>query len=315
MTRTLDEPGWSDAVDEILRGDQVVAAAYVTPARGAVLLPLTNTGLRDRAAGRITPFTSSIGMWRKLVKIQQNPRIAVAYHTREHGFSDRPDYVLVQGRACLTPVDDRRWIERHRESWERFSGPREVGPWEPLLRAYHWRIAVELDVERILTWSDPCCHGHPVVHGRALPTDPEPQTAPKNGTRPRIDHRRAARRAARLPNVLLGWVGDDGFPVVAPVDVVGSEEQGMVLAPPPRTVPAGGRRAGLLAHSFERFTFGQHQRKHTGWLEADAERVLYAPHTDSGYRLPPSRFVYRAGAALATNRGLRQARRAGFVSD
>jgi hypothetical protein len=305
--------GWSDAVDEILASDQAVAGGYVTPAGGVVLLPLTNTGLRDREAGRVTPFTSSVGMWRKLARIRREPRIAVAYHTRTHGFSERPDYLLVQGRASLTPLEDRDWIERHRENWERFCGPRDVGLWEPLLRTYHWRIAVELSVERIVIWPDLACRGEPDVHGGPLPEEPRPQPPPRNGTGPRIDHRRAARRASRLPNVLLGWVGGDGFPIVVPVLVEGSEERGIVLAPPPGIVPSGGRRAGLLAHSFARFTFGQNQRKHTGWLEAAGDRIVYAPHTESGYHLPRSRFLYRAGAAFVTNRGLREARRVGFV--
>jgi hypothetical protein len=306
--------GWSDAADEILGSDQAVAGAYVTPAGGVVLLPLTNTGLRDRETGRVTPFTSSIGMWKKLAKIQTNPQIAVAYHTRSHGFSRRPEYVLAQGRAALAPVEDRGWIERHRERWERFSGPRDVGLWEPLLRAYHWRIAVELEVERVLVWPDLSCRDEPELHGASLPEDPEPQRPPKNGTGPRIDHERAAKRVARLPHVLLGWVGGDGFPVVVPVTVEGTDERGIVLTPPYATVPQGGRRAGLLAHSFARYTFGQHQRKHTGWLEVEQGRVVYAPHTESGYHLPSSRFLYRAGAAYMTNRGLREARRAGFVS-
>jgi hypothetical protein len=307
--------GWSDAADEILAGDQAVAAAYVTPAGGVVLLPLTNTGLREPETGRVTPFTSSVGMWKKLAKIQRNPRIAIAYHTRAHGFSERPEYLLVQGRASLTPLDDRGWIEGHRENWERFCGPRDVGLWERPLRAYHWRVAVEMDVERIVIWPDLSCRGEPNVHGPALPEDVEPQRPPRNGTGPRINHRRAARRAARLPNVLLGWAGGDGLPIVVPVRVEGSEERGIVLAPPQDTVPAGGRRAGLLAHSFARFTFGQNQRKHTGWLETEDGRLLYAPHTESGYHLPRSRFLYRAGAAFVTNRGLRDARRAGFVPD
>lgn len=307
-------PEWPDAVDEIFASDQAVAVGYVTPAGGVVLLPLTNTGLRDRETGHVTPFTSSAGMWKKLAKIRRNPQIAVAFHTRTHGFSKRHDYVLVQGRGSLAPVEDRGWIERHRDSWERFSGPRNVGLWEPLLRAYHWRIAVEMEVERILVWPDLACRNEPEQHGAPPPEDPEPQPPPKNGTGPRINHERAAKRAARLPNLLLGWVGGDGFPVVVPVGIEGTEERGIVLSPPLDTVPSGGRRAGLLAHSFARYTFGQDQRKHTGWLEADTGRVVYAPHTESGYHLPSSRFLYRAGAAFVTNRGLREARRAGFVS-
>src|SRR2546427_1465460 len=109
---------WPDGVDQILGSDQVVVFAHVTPMGGAVLTPLTNTGLRDRQAGRLTPVSSSVGMWRKLARIRQNPNVAVAYHAREHGFSDRPDYVLLQGRASPSDLSDRAWVERHRVSWE-----------------------------------------------------------------------------------------------------------------------------------------------------------------------------------------------------
>jgi hypothetical protein len=115
--------------------------------------------------------------------------------------------------------------------------------------------------------------------------------------------------------VLLGWVGADRFPVVIPVEVAGTEQRGIVLDAPAGVVPDGGRRAGLTAHSFARYTFGQNQRKHTGWLEADPaeRRVLYAPHTEAGYRLPQSKLLYRIGSGFVTRRGLRAARRAGFL--
>src|SRR5215204_2454533 len=92
---------WPDAADEVIGGDQIVGLAYVTPARGVVLLPLTNAGVRDRDAGRLTAFTSSACMWKKLARIQANPHVAVAYHSRAHGFSDRGEFVLVQGRATV----------------------------------------------------------------------------------------------------------------------------------------------------------------------------------------------------------------------
>jgi hypothetical protein len=306
---------WPNTVDEILAGDQVVTFAHVTPASGVVLTPLTNTGLRDRRAGTAAPVSSSVGMWKKLERIRRNPRVAVAYHSREHGFSDRPEYVLVQGRASLSPLEDRDWVERHLESWERFSGPRDVGPiGERWLSVYHWRVGVELAVERVIVWRDLDCRGAPEVHGAPLPSEPpEPQRPPARGTGPRIDHARAAKRATRLPNVLLGWAGADGFPLVVPVEVAGAEERGIVLAAPEGLVPPGARRAGLTAHSFARYTFGQNQRRHTGWLEAQPGSVVYAPHTEAGYRLPTSRLLYRTGAGFVTRRGYREARRAGFL--
>jgi hypothetical protein len=308
---------WPETTDEILGSDQVVLFAHVTPAGGVVLTPLTNTGLRDREAGTATPVSSSVGMWRKLDRIRRNPHVAAAYHTREHGFSDRPEYVLVQGRASSSPLNDRGWVERHLESWERFSGPRSVGVlWERWLRTYHWRVGIEIEVERVVVWPDLACRATPEVHGAPLPAEsPTPQSPPARGTGPRIEHGRAAKRAATLPDVLLGWVGADGFPVVIPVAVAGTEERGIVLDAPEGLVPPGGRRAGLTAHSFARYTFGQNQRKHTGWLEAEpgARRVVYAPHTEAGYRLPRSRLLYGIASGFVTRRGYRQGRRAGFL--
>src|SRR5919198_4040855 len=97
---------WPASLDSILEGDQVVAFALVTPARGAMLTPLTNMGLTDRAAVTITPVTSSVGAWRKLERIDRNPQVAVAYHTRTHGFAERPEYVLVQGGAAYSSLAD-----------------------------------------------------------------------------------------------------------------------------------------------------------------------------------------------------------------
>jgi hypothetical protein len=310
---------WPATIDEILAGDQVVAMGQVTPASGVVLNPLTNFGIRDPAAGALTPLSSSVAMWKKLHRLQENPRVAVAYHSRDHGFSERPEYVLVQGTASLSSFDDHTWLERHRDSWERFAGPRDVGPlWERWLRVYHWRIGIHIEVERVIVWPDLACRGLAQVHGTPLPSAAVPgQRPPRNGTEPRVNHGRAARRAAQLGDVLLGWVGADGFPVVVPVAVLGTEPAGILLDAPRGWVPPGGRRAGLTAHTFTRFAYGQHQRKHTGWLEADSDQahVLYAPHTRHGHYLPPSQAFYRLTAGLVTRRGHREGVRAGLLPE
>jgi hypothetical protein len=307
---------WPDNVDEILDSDQVVALAYCTPANGVVLTPLTNFGLRERAAGTLTAVNSSVGVCRKLERIRDNPRIALAYHTRTHGFSDRPEYVLVQGTATLRPAvaDYPKTIQ---PVWERFGGPVDIGRlWNWWLRVYNLRIPIEIAVERVVVWPDLACQGSPETHGAPMTSSPEPQRPPKNGTGPRIDHRRAARRASALENVLLGWVGADGFPLAVPVTAVGPTEGGIELEVPSGLTPSGGRRAGLLAHEFARYTAGQHLRKHTGWLEADAGStpVTYAPHTEAGYHMPSSMTVYRLAAGAGTRRGLNRARQAGFAA-
>jgi hypothetical protein len=307
---------WPDTVDEILGGDQVVMLGYATPASGVVLTPLTNFALRDRDAGTVSPVNTSVGTAKKLDRIRQHPKVALAYHSREHGFSDRPEYVLLQGRASLSkPVAD--YPASIPESWEKFGGALPTGRvWDWALRVWKRRVEIGITVERVLVWPDLACRGSLEVHGAPLPAGPpEPQRPPAGGTGPRVDHERAAVRATNLPNVLLGWVGADGFPFIAPVEVAGTEERGIVLAPPTGLVPEGGRRAGLTAHSFARYTVGQQLRKHTGWLDPQLPQgqVVYAPHTETGYRLPESRLLFMLVAAGATRWGLRGARRAGIA--
>ena len=303
---------WNDRVDEILAGDHVVALVYATPAKGVVLLPVTNFATRDREAGTVSVNTS-VGVPRKLERIRDNPQVALAFHTRRHSLTDRPEYVLVQGRARLgDPVPD---FPATVERWAEFEPWDEVSPlWRRWQRVYALRVEIKVAAERVVVWPDLACSRPPDVHGLALPGPPASQSPPRKGTGPRIRAGRAARLASGLPDTLLGWVGADGFPVAVPVEVKGAEARGVRLGASPGLIPTGARRAGLTAHSFTYGVLGQNQRKHTGWLErvADGEAV-YAPHTISAYRLPPSRPLYRFVTGLATRWGLRAARRAGLV--
>jgi hypothetical protein len=304
---------WPDSVDEILNGDHAVALAYVTPAEGVVLIPVSNFALHDRANGVVT-VNSSVGAWRKLERMRHNPHVAIAFHTRAHATHDRPEYVLVQGRASLQPpVAD--YPGSIVDNWERIEPWRNLGPlWKRWMKVYALRVEVRIAVERVIVWPSLDCRSPFDIHGAPLPAEPPPpQDAPAKGTAPRVDQARVARQAARLPNALLGWVGADGFPVVIPVQVGAADDRGVVLEAPEGLVPPGGRRAGFTAHWFSRGVVGQRQRIHTGWLEAPARAsaVTYSPHTKAGYRMPNSRFVYRIAAGLVTRMRYREARRAG----
>jgi hypothetical protein len=308
---------WPDEVDEILAGDHVVALAYVTPASGVVLLPVTNFGVCDREAGTVTVNTS-VAAWRKLDRIRSNPHVALAFHTREHALSpDRPEYVLVQGKASLSePIAD---YPSTVEQWQRMEPWDETNRlWKWWLRYYALRVSIEVVAERIVVWPDLRCEGSPQVLGAALPSEqPRSQKPPARGTEPRINHTRAAKQASKLPHRLLGWVGVDSFPVAIPIEVGGTEERGILLETPEGLLPPGSRRAGLTAHWFSRGVVGQNQRKHTGWLEVESSGAngVYAPHTQSNYRLPGSRFVYRLAAGAGTRWWIRGAKRAGLVPD
>src|SRR6185295_6343377 len=82
-----DGPVWPDEVDDVLGGDLTCAIAYVTPAGGAVVTAVAPIGLRDREANTVG-FTTSLGFGRKLDRLRTEPRIAMAYHAREHGVGD-----------------------------------------------------------------------------------------------------------------------------------------------------------------------------------------------------------------------------------
>jgi hypothetical protein len=305
---------WDDEIDDVLGGDLVVALGYPTPARGAVLTPMTPLGPRDRAAGTVT-LTTPVALSAKQAALRRDPRVAVAYHAREHGGSRSPLFVLVQGRAAVGGVD-RAWLESITPEWERKFGPRSTGPVGWLMAPYYWqRVAITIAVERIVVLGGPD-RAAVTVLGAPLPAEPPPaQSPPRGGTGPRVDVGEAARHVDRLPHTLLGWVGADGLPVVVPVTGATGDEQGLRLTTPAGDLlPPGGRRAGLLSHRFGARVVGQEQRRGTGWLDVDpAGAVRYAPHTAAGYAVPASKAVFVLGVATALRAGTRRARARGAV--
>ena len=103
------------------------------------------------------------------------------------------------------------------------------------------------------------------------------------------------------------------MPEVVPATLEEPTDEGLRLHVPPGSAPAGGRRAGLTAHWFCPRMIGQEQRVHTGWLSSDGgDRVLYAPHTKTGYRLPPSKALFTIACSSVAPR-LRSARKRGLA--
>src|SRR4051794_7578065 len=227
------------------------ALAYCTPAGGAVVTAVAPLGMRDREQGTVT-FTTSLGFGRKLERISRNPRVALAYHAREHGFASGAAFVLVQGVAEPDVEPDRDLLENvigpHAE---RFMGPRKRGRlfWDRWLQQYYAdRVPVTVTVERIVVWPDSRCEGEPSVIGSPRePGPPGSQRPPAGGTSPRLSSERAARRIARMAHRLLAFSDSDGFPFVVPVESTESGPEGIRLSASPGLLPSGARRAGLLA--------------------------------------------------------------------
>jgi len=286
---------WSDEVDTIIDGDLTAGLAYVTPAGGVVVTAVAPIGLRDRAAGTVG-FTTSLGFGKKLERIKRNPKVALAYHAREHGFADSDLYVLVQGVARPTTDPDRDYIEDViKPKAERFMGPPKRGVfWDRWLQAYYAdRVPVTVEVERVLTWP-----------GDELVSSPPSQAPPKNGTDPRVKA-----LSMDLPHRLIGWVGADGFPEVVPVDARGTSD-GHIELESKAGLPPGERRAGLLAHDYNAKLIGLEARQHTGWLTTDGSRGRYAPHTVSKFKAPANKTLLLLGNGFLARRGLKKAQRA-----
>lgn len=302
---------WPDAIDEPIGGDLTAALSYVTPAGGAVVTAVAPIGLRDREAGTVS-FTTSLGFGRKLERIERDPRVALAYHAREHGKSSSPRYVLAQGSATVVKEPDPDYLEFIGEQATPFMGPPRRGVfWDRWLSAYYAdRVPVHVSVERIVSWPDLRCEGEPEVHGAAWPEPPPAQSVPAKGTGPRLDSARAGSALAKLSHQLIAFRGDDGHPVVVPVRVTGADTGAVRLEAAPGLLPPGGRRAGLLAHEYRAKLIGLAARQHTGWLEVDGTRALYAPHTGSAFRAPPNKTLLLLGNGYLARRGLKQARQA-----
>jgi Pyridoxamine 5'-phosphate oxidase len=303
---------WPDRVDDILGGDLTAALGYITPARGVVVMAVAPIGLRDRERGTVS-FTTSLGFAKKLERLAQEPRVALAFHAREHGYSARPEYVLVQGRAEPIEQPDPAARERVRVNAERYLGKGRSGPfWDRWLREYYMvRIPVNVHVERIVVWPDLRCAGEPEVFGAPRPeAPPAPQSPPKRGTGPRVDMDRTAKRLRRTKHRLLGYVGADGFPAVVPVELGSSGEPGLELRAAPGLIPEGGRRAGLCGHSYRPKLIGLTTRQHTGWLDASDGRAVYAPHTATGFVAPPNKTLLLFFNGLQAKQGVRKSRRA-----
>ena len=253
-------------------------------------------------------FTTSLGFGRKLDRIKANPRVALAYHAREHGFATAPRFALVQGTASYdTHPDPDVLAGTVRPASARFMGAPRTGPfWDRWLSAYYAdRVLVTVNVHRVLTWPDLACAGRRSVAGSpAPPREPGPQAPPRGGIAPRVDAARAAGRLRRLPHALAAYAGADGFPTVTPVTVGDAGPSGISLSGP---LPPGGRRAGLLGHRYQPKLIGLETRQYTGWLMDGT----YAPHTEHGFRAPANKTLLLLGNGYMARRGLKQARALG----
>jgi hypothetical protein len=303
---------WDDELEAIFAGDLTAALGYRTPAGGVVVQAVAPIGLHDRASGTLG-FTTSLGFAKKLERIAADPRVAMAFHAREHGRTRSTRYVLAQGTAHVIERPSEQDRALVRANGTSYLGEPKQGPfWDFWMREYYVsRVPVEVTITRIVTWPTLDAAGAPdAVVGEPLGTEPPaPQRPPGNGTGPRIDVARAARRLRATAHTLLGYGGADGAPVVVPVALVTEQAATGLVLSAASPLPAGGRRAGILGHSYEAQLIGLNTRQHTGWLEVDDDQAVYAPHTETGFRTPANKSLQLFLNGALAKRGVRQAAR------
>jgi hypothetical protein len=272
-------------------------------------------GLRARDQG-LVGFTTSLGLPRKLEHMVADPKVALAFHARDHGFATSSQYVLVQGEASIDLSPSRPRLEAFAPQTERFLGPVKRGPiWDRLLHEYYLdRVFVDITVTRVVAWPGLRGDGAPETFGPRSPEAPPAQDPPARGTGPRVPVGRLAARMRRLPHVVLAYRGVDGYPVVVPVQYAGHDAAGVHLTASPGLLPPGGRRAGFLAHAYRARLVGLSTRFGTGWLDVDdSGRAVYAPHTVHGFDAPPVQDLMLLTNGLMAKRGMRRARVTGLA--
>jgi hypothetical protein len=307
---------WSDEVQSVFAGDLVTASAYLTPAGGAVVVPVSPVGLVDRDAGSVA-VTTSLAFPGKVKRLLQEPRVAMAYHTREHGFATSSRLVLAQGTAVVPAEPSPEQLALVTEQAGKFFGDMPTGRfWTWALREYvQYRLIIDIPLSRVVTWPALDASGAPEVSGAPQPEPPASQEPPAKGTGPRVDTKKFARQAQKLSHQVIAYRGGDGFPVIAPVRVTGHSERGLHLDAAPGLLPPGARRAGFAAHAFRPQAAGVSNRIGTGWLEVTDGAAVWAPHTAGGFSSPPSKTFHLLGNGLLSKYLIRKLRRAGTLDE
>ncbi|MER7805457.1 hypothetical protein ABTX71_34765 [Streptomyces parvulus] len=212
----------------------------------------------------------------------------------------------------MHPSDER--LHEVQAASERFFGPARTGrAWDWVLREY-WRKRVFVDVEtrRVAEWPDLAASGPRRVTGPAWPIHPDEHRPPRDGTAPRVDLGKLARKVTPLTHRLLAHRGADGYPIVVPVEIVGHDATGFRLLAAPDLIPPGARRAGLLAHAYRRQNIGLGMTTLTGWLTAGSGiEARYAPQTSTSLAAPPNRTLQALASGLMAKHGVWRAGRDG----
>ena len=261
-------------------------------------------------------LSSSLGLPKKLIRIRDNPEVAIAYHAREHTPIDRGQYVLVQGLASFDPKPDRGWLESITPEWEEFLGPKQTGLLERWLDVYYWqRVAIRIEVRRVALVADADCAGEPDVFGEPVPARAAGPRASRARARPR-GSRRPASAATPTGSRTRCWAGSapTGSPRWSRSRSSAPTSEGVDLASaaagadPARRPPCRAHLACVQAADGRPGAAGAHRLAHRR-RRADPLRAAHP----SRLRAAALEGALRRGSTIATRSGIRKARAAGLA--
>ncbi len=307
---------WSDEVDAILGGDLTAGLAYVTPAGGVVLTAVAPIGLRDRDRGTVG-FTTSLGFGRKLERIAADPRVALAYHTREHGQSAQPGLVVVQGRAAVEPDRPELRDQITSQAAAHLGAIKQGWFWDRWLSAYYAdRVVLTVTVERILRWAETRGAGAPTVIGPALPPSPSSQPPPAKGTAARASTSNGSPSGSG-PVTACSHGGVPTATRSSSPSTGSRPARACSRSMPPRpSRPRAGGGPPCSPMTTGPSSSGCAAGTTLGWLEAgpadgDRDGLRFAPHTVGGFVAPPNKTLLLLANGYLARRGLKRARAAG----
>ena len=299
---------WSDQDDAILGGDLTAALAYVHPRGGAVVTAVAPIGLRDRERGHRHASRPRSASARSSSGSAEPARRARLPRARARLRRPEPASCSCRARRATTPhpivACSNDVVRAGLGALHGAAAARSLlGPLaERVLRrprAGHGARSSGSSAGRT-----PRCAGKPEVSGAPLPErDPPAQAPPKNGTGPRVDVERAAKRLRVAAPRAARFPGADGFPLVRPVEVGEASERGHR--------PAG--RGGCRRRAARRPPRAPLQRQARRPADPPAHRLarvddgaIYAPHTEGGFRAPANKTLLLLANGLMAKRGLKQ---------
>lgn len=292
---------WTAEVRDIVGGDLVATLATWTPGGGVSLVPVCPFGVHDPDAGTVG-MTSPLALTRKFARVRRHPHIALAFFTRDHGHGTAPGFLLLQGDAVVADRVESERTAAFLAQHDRFLHPAGTGRvtrW--LNREYlEQRVEVVVHAERLTRWTT----------GDVVAPGTPPQQPPS--TPASVSRRTWRSRLGKARHVMLGYLGDDGYPVVLPVSAMGV---GDVIHVSGAVLPPGARRATLFGMWFEQRLEGQGAIEVAGWLEVgNGGAAVLTPRRAAGFDLPRSRFSPRLLVPLGVKFVHRRAVRRGHVA-